>query len=148
MIPFLIALAATASPQAPADVFSGLAGSCFQAQMPQGMTDTHCFTAATGGKLAMDVHAVKDASGHVVYQGVTVYTPSADGKVALAYSNSEGAVMPGTVTRTGDTLSYVVTIEGQPVPLTWTLKGDGYDVTGGPSGKHFTRIGAAGTPGF
>jgi hypothetical protein len=149
MIPFLIALAAAAaSPQTPADVFSGLAGSCFKSPMPQGASDTHCFTAATGGRLVMDVHAVKDASGKVVYQGVTVYTPSADGKVALAYSNSEGDVMPGTVTRAGDTLSYVVTIQGQAVPLSWTIKGDGYDVAGGPSGKHFTRIGVAGEGGL
>ena len=149
MIPFLIALAATAaSPQTPADVFSGLAGSCFKSPMPQGASDTHCFTAATGGRLVMDVHAVRDSAGKVVYQGVTVYTPSSDGKVALAYSNSEGDVMPGTVTRTGDTLSYVVTIQGQAVPLSWTIKGDGYDVIGGPSGQHFSRVGTASTPGL
>lgn len=148
MIPFLIAMAAAATPQMPAEVFAGLTGACFKSSMPQDASDTHCFTVATGGRLVMDVHAVRDASGKVVYQGVTVYTPSSDGKVALAYSNSEGDIMPGTVTRSGDILSYVVTIQGQAVPLSWTVKGDGYDVTGGPSGKHFARVGAAGAAGF
>jgi len=148
MIPFLIALLAadTATPQTPGQVMAGLVGSCFRTPMPNGATDTHCFTGADGGKLAMDVHAVRDPAGKVVYQGVTVYTPATDGKVALAYSNSLGDVMPGTVTRMGDTLSYIVTIEGQPVKLQWTVKGDGYDVAGGPSGAHFTRVGAAGAP--
>ena len=148
MIPFLIAMAAAASPQAPADVFTGLVGSCFSAPMPQGASDTHCFSAATGGKLVMDVHAVKDASGKIVYQGVTVYTPAADGKVALAYSNSMGDVMPGEVSRTGDKLDFGLTIEGQAMSLSWTLKDGGYDVAGGPVPAHFTRIGAAGTPGL
>ena len=149
MIPFLMLLAAAdVAPQTPTQVFSGLAGSCFRTAMPGNMTDTHCFTAATGGKLVMDVHAVRDSSGKTVYQGVTTYTPSSDGKVALSYSNSDGDVMPGTATRSGDTLNFVVTIEGQAMPLTWKLAGDGYDVTGGPSGKHFTRIGAATSPAF
>ncbi len=147
MIPFLIALAAAAAtPQTPADLMAGLVGSCFEAPMPQGASDTHCFTAATGGKLVLDVHAVCDPAGKAVYQGVTVYTPAPDGKVALAYSNSLGDVMPGTATRSGDRLSFSLTVQGQPVSLTWAVRSDGYDVTGGPLNAHFTRVGAAGDP--
>jgi hypothetical protein len=148
MIPFLIALAAAdaAPAQTPADVMAGLTGSCFRSAMPQGASDTHCFTLATGGRLVMDVHAVRDSSGKVVYQGVTVYTPAPDGKVALSYSNSLGEVMPGTVTRAGDKLDFTLTIEGQAAALSWTLSPGGYDVIGGLAPAHFTRTGAAAEP--
>ncbi len=148
MIPFLIALAAPAPTQTPADIFAGLAGSCFRQPMPQNATDTHCFTVATGGKLAIDVHAVRDAAGKIVYQGVTVYTPSSDGKVALAYSNSLGDVMPGNVTRSGDKLSFMVIIKDVPVLLSWTVRADGYDVDQGSASQRFVRVGPAGEAGF
>ncbi len=138
----MLILAETAVPsQAPADIFVGLTGSCYSTQMPGGATDTHCFTVAVGGKLVADVHKVV-SGGKVVYEGVTTYSPGA-GSAVLTYSSSLGQIMPGTVSRAGDTLDFSIRISGNAQTLQWKLTADGYDVTMGGAVSHFAKVGPA-----
>lgn len=53
---------AQTAPQ-PSEVLLGLGGYCWQADLGEGATDTHCFSVAIGGKLVMDVHKVRSRSG-------------------------------------------------------------------------------------
>ncbi len=150
MILFLIAIAGmdAAGPQYPGEILAGLSGSCFNGPLPNGGSDIHCFTAAPNGRLALEVQTDSNPSGKITYQGVTVYIPTRDGKVNATYSPSLGDIIPGTVTRTGDELDFILTVRGQPVPVIWKLSGDGFDrIT--PNGTvHFTRTGPAGAGGL
>lgn len=134
---------AAATPQTPATLLDGLAGSCWQTDMSGGLTDTHCFTLSAGGKLGLDVHKVQSGDGKVVYEGVTDYRP--DGKTAqvdFGYANSDGDLMLGTASRAGDTLSFALTMpDGTPASLTWQITADGYDVTTPQGTRHFRRVG-------
>lgn len=116
--------------QDPGAVFAGLTGSCFQAPLTEGNTDTHCFTAAFNGKLVMDVHRVRNAAQAVVYEGVTVYRPDkATRSLKYDYSNSFGDLLPGQAWRTGqDLLFSSQSGHSAKAETTWRLAGDGYDV--------------------
>lgn len=135
----MLALAATAAPvtQAPGDVFAGLTGSCYAAAMPNGAVDTHCFSASEGGKLVLDVHKVV-MGGKVVYSGVTAYSPA-----GFTYASSLGQVMPGTITRSGDTIDFVITVGGAAQKGQWKLTADGYDTEIAGTPMHYAKSGAA-----
>ena len=141
LLSMLVMAEAAVPPQAPADVFAGLTGSCFATDMAGGAVDTHCFTVSVGGKLVMDVHKVV-SGGKVVYEGVTTYSPGAD-TTALTYSNSLGQIMPGTATRAGNTLDFSIRIDSVEQKLQWKLTDAGYDVVMGTAAVHFIKIGPA-----
>jgi hypothetical protein len=115
----------------PGAVFAGLIGSCWQAAMDQGNSDTHCFTVAFNGKLVMDVHKVRNASQVVVYEGVTVYRPDkATRSLAYEYSNSFGNLITGQGWRVGEVLNFASQMGQQAKPETvWRINKDGYEVT-------------------
>ncbi|MBW8734065.1 MAG: hypothetical protein JF571_07140 [Asticcacaulis sp.] len=150
MLAFLIlAAAAVQTPSTPATVFSGLTGSCWQADVGSGNTDTHCFSESSGGQLVLDIHKVRDGQQTVVYEGVTAYRGDA-GKVTFGYYNSLGSLMPGTVGRSGDDISASLTLpNGALQDVHWHLGGDGYDVTGPfPAPVHYRKIGPVGDSGL
>jgi hypothetical protein len=140
--------------QDPGAVFAGLIGSCWQAPLEKGNTDTHCFTVAFNGKLVMDVHKVRNASHVVVYEGVSVYRPDAQTRsLSYDYTNSFSAVIKGQAWRAssgsnGAELSF----SSQAGTLakaetTWRITGDGYQVAqADPKAAklQFKRIGPAG----
>ena len=93
------ALAGDVPASSAADVFTGLTGHCFRAEMPGSArdtpNDTHCFTAAVGGRAIMDIHKVRKGGG-VVYEGVTLYRDAGHaGVLDYAYYNSDGDLLPG-----------------------------------------------------
>lgn len=150
MLAFLILAAAAAQmPSTPGDVMAGLMGSCWQAEMGSNNTDTHCFSASSGGGLVLDIHKVRDGQQAVVYEGVTAYRADA-GKVVFGYYNSLGNLMPGTMSRSGDDLSgSVVMPNGTTQDVHWHINGDSYDVTGAfPAPVHYRKIGPAGESGL
>jgi hypothetical protein len=114
----------------PGAVFAGLTGSCWQAPLDQGNTDTHCFTAGFNGKLVMDVHKVRNSSQAVVYEGVTVYRPDAKSRsVSYDYTNSFGNVIKGQGWREGGVINFASSPGQLAKPETvWKLNVDGYEV--------------------
>lgn len=144
----IASLAACATAPAPAEtsgLFAGLDNQCWRATLDAaGTTDTHCFSTAVGGKLSMDVHKVRDAKGVVVYAGVTVYRPAADGWV-FEYSNSLGDLITGRAARAGAELHFwSAGVSGAPDTI-WRLSADAYAVTGkaGEADRTFRRTGEA-----
>jgi hypothetical protein len=135
--------------QDPGAVFAGLAGSCWQAPMDDGHTDTHCITAAFNGKLVTDVHKVRNANQAVVYEGVTVYRPDAKTRsLTYEYSNSFGNRITGQGWREGSTLNFSSQRGTLAKPETsWKLTGGGYEVAqADPKAAklQFRKIGPAG----
>jgi hypothetical protein len=135
--------------QDPGAVFAGLIGSCWQAPLEQGNTDTHCFTVSFNGKLVMDVHKVRNASQVVVYEGVTVYRPDAKTRsLSYDYTNSFGAVIKGQAWRAGADLSFSSQAGiSAKAETTWKVASDGYQVAqADPKAAklQFKRIGPAG----
>lgn len=143
-------LAQAAYAQAPAagpaaKVFAGLAGSCWRGEpSPEATIDTHCFTLAFNGELAMDVHKVTKA-GKVIYEGVTVYRPDTpSGLLAYGYYNSFGDLMTGYAQRAGDELRFPKAPGAEP-EMVWKVGKSSYEMTPRGSAKavRFTRIGPA-----
>lgn len=158
----MIAALSAEPAQTPSVLLEGLAGSCFQGDIPQDVTDTHCFTVSEGGMLGLDVHKVRSKDGTVVYEGVTAYRPEAgsgnaiyqqlanghidnagSGTVTFGYYNSLGDLMTGAAVLDGDDLHITVQMPDGPADVTWHITGDGYDVanSGQPGQTHFTKIG-------
>ncbi len=146
--------------QTPRDLFASLAGSCYQADMPDKATDTHCFTLSESGMLALDVHKVRTADGAVVYEGVTAYHPemgsgdaigkqaaagkvdnAGSGAVTFGYYNSLGGLMEGAAVRNGDEIDFNIRMPDGPASATWKLTADGYDVVVAGGTSHFRKIG-------
>ena len=125
----------------PGQIFDGLTGSCFETVMSGGSTDTHCFTASAGGKIAMDVHKVRTPNGQVVYEGVTVYRADG-GKVVYSYFNSLGDLYPGEADRAGQDLVFAAD------KLVWKLTPDGYDSVSDKGTQHFRKVGPAAQDGL
>ena len=146
MLAFLILAAAAAqTPSTPGDVMAGFVGSCWQADMGSGNTDTHCFSMSSGGGLVLDIHKVRDGQQNVVYEGVTAYHADS-GRVTFSYYNSLGNLMPGTINRSGDDISATLTLpNGAAQDVHWHIGADGYDVTGPfPAPVHYRKTGPVG----
>ncbi len=143
-----VLLTATLATAQPADVFAGLTGSCYRADIADGTTDTHCFT--LGGKAVMDIHKVRKGD-NVVYEGVTIYRDAGDpGVLAYAYYNSLGDLLPGYAYRAGDDIRFPETADVNATPqLVWHITTDGYDVMiAGKQARQFVKTGPAGDTGF
>ena len=162
---FLLSLIAALSAepaQTPRDLFGDLAGACYQADMPDKATDTHCFTLSESGMLALDVHKVRDAAGAIVYEGVTAYHPemgsgaaiwkqvaagkvdnAGSGTVTFGYYNSLGDLMEGAAVRNGDEIDFNMQMPDGPISVAWKLTPDGYDVVATSGTAHFHKIGPA-----
>jgi hypothetical protein len=139
------------APVQPVDVFAGLAGSCWKADIGEDLTDTHCFSVAVGGKLVMDVHKVRSRSGGVGYEGVTLYRlEKASVTVRYEYYTSNGELMTGTARRDGQTIRFPETVY-QVGDLVWYLGADAYEVVplAMPEAKRkFVKVGPAPEGGF
>lgn len=137
--------------ETPVEAFAGLVGSCWSAGLDDGASDTHCFTVATGGKLVMDVHKVRNRAGAVVYEGVTTYRiEKASGTIRYDYFNSMGDLMSGYAVRDGQRIQFPEKPD-QPAELVWRLGPDAYEV--GPAAetagkRKFVKVGPAGEGGL
>jgi hypothetical protein len=126
-----VAVAQTA-PKQPGEALAELAGSCWRTLMdgkgPD--TDTHCFEAATGGKMVTDTHKVRNAKGEVVYEGVSIYLlDKPSGTLVYEYFYSNGGKLVGYGWRVGDEIRFA-SKPGQEKPdLVWKLGKDSYTVT-------------------
>lgn len=139
------------TPLQPSEVLLGLGGYCWEADLRDGVTDTHCFSIARGGKLVMDVHKVRSRSGGVVYEGVTVYRVEPEtGAVRYDYFTSNGDLLTGYAKREGDRILFPDTPD-QPTVVIWYLGPDAYE--SGPADEaaartRFVKIGPAPEGGF
>lgn len=115
------------TPQQPSEVLRGLGGHCWEADLGEGATDTHCFSVARNGHLVMDVHKVRSRSGGVVYEGVTLYRVEPEtGAVRYDYYNSNGGLLSGYARRDGDRILFPDK-PGQPTVVVWYLTPDHYE---------------------
>lgn len=133
------------TPPQPSEVFFGLGGSCWEADLKDGVTDTHCFSVGRGGKLVMDVHKVRSRSGGVVYEGATLYrVEPASGVIRYDYYNSEGALMSGYAKRDGQAIRFSDAPD-KPGDLVWYLGANAYEVgtAAKPGGQRFVKVGPA-----
>ena len=73
------------SPPATLQPLQFLVGHCWRTTLKEGPTDTHCFTAADGGRIR-DRHAVRK-DGKIVYTGESLFT-IASGTMHYTYSGS------------------------------------------------------------
>ena len=113
----LVASAQAQAPAQPGEIFAGLAGYCWKAELPDGASDTHCFSVTIGGKLVMDVRKVRSRSDAVAYEGVTTYRLEKEsGAVRYAYFNSLGDLLEGYATRDGQRLLFPAK-PGEPADL-------------------------------
>jgi uncharacterized protein YndB with AHSA1/START domain len=98
----LLALAAATTPEAGLKPLDFLLGHCWRAEFKPGVTDTHCFEPAYGGRHVRDRHEVTGG-----YAGETLYSwDGAAGLVAYTYWNSQGGVSRGTMKPAGDRLDF------------------------------------------
>lgn len=112
----------------PSEVLLGLGGYCWQADLGDGATDTHCFSIARGGKLVMDVHKVRSRSSATVYEGVTLYRVEPEtSAVRYDYYNSDGRLLTGYAKREGDRISFT-DLPDQAAVVVWYLGPDAYEV--------------------
>ena len=89
----LAALALVAPPANPAlQPLAFLVGNCWRTTLKEGPTDTHCFSAASGGELR-DVHKVRK-EGQVIYTGESVFFVKS-GVIHYRYVGSTGAHLEG-----------------------------------------------------
>jgi hypothetical protein len=115
------------TPLQPSDVLRGLGEYCWEADLGEGATDTHCFSIARGGHLVMDVHKVRSRSFAVVYEGVTLYRVEPEtGEVRYDYYNSNGGLLSGYARRDGDRILFPDK-PGQPTVVVWYLAPDHYE---------------------
>lgn len=145
------ATAEAQAPPQPSEVLLGLGGYCWQADLADGVTDTHCFSIATGGKLVMDVHKVRSRSGGVVYEGATLYRLEKEsGVVRYDYFNSNGDLLSGYAKRDGQTIRFPEK-SGEAGDLVWSLGAEAYEVgTASPTAakRRFVKVGPAPEGGF
>lgn len=139
------------TPPQPSDVLRGLGGYCWEADLGEGVTDTHCFGVARGGRLVMDVHKVRSRSFAVVYEGVTVYRLEPEtGAVRYDYYNSNGGLLSGYAKRDGDRILFPDKPD-LPTAVVWYLGADAYE--SGPPDENaartrFVKTGPAPAGGF
>lgn len=130
----------------PGDVLFGLIGSCWQADLGDGATDSHCFSVAQGGKLVMDVHKVRGRTGDVMYEGATLYRLEKEtATVRYDYYNSNGDLLTGYAKRDGNRIRFPDKPE-EAGDLVWSLSGDGYEVGSAATAsakRKFVRLGPA-----
>lgn len=126
----------------PGEVFAGLTGSCWRAQMDGAgpNTDTHCFEAAVGGKMVTDTHKVRTPTGEVIYEGVSVYLlDKPSGAVIYEYFYSNGGRLVGYGERVGDEIRFGAKPRQETPDLVWRLTPDHYTVT--PAGADKGHVG-------
>lgn len=130
----------------PGGILAGLTGYCWMAELDDGLTDTHCFTAAHTGNVVMDVHKVRSPQFGVVYEGVTVYRfDHDDGRVGWHYYNSGGQLMTGHMVREGDIIRFPPN-DKQPAEMSWKLTPDAYETSSTATGaerSRFVKVGPA-----
>ena len=145
-----LAFMGVAHAQTPGGTFAGLVGSCWVADVDLGVTDTHCFTAASTGKAVMDIHKVRDRAGVVTYEGVTTYHAEGAGAIRYDYLNSAGDLLSGYARREGDRLVFSDAPGGASTTV-WYLGPAAYEVgTGSTTAtkRKFVKAGPAGGSGF
>ena len=139
------------TPQQPSEVLLGLGEYCWEAQLPDVVTDTHCFSVARGGHLVMDVHKVRARSGGVVYEGVTLYRmEEATGAVRFDYYNSGGQLVSGYARREGSRVVFSDKAGGAPTTV-WSVGPDAYEAGTGnakAAKQRFAKVGQALEGGF
>ena len=145
-----LAFAGAAQAQTPGGTFAGLVGSCWVADVDLGVTDTHCFTAASTGKAVMDIHKVRDRAGVVTYEGVTTYRAEGAGAIRYDYLNSAGDLLSGYARREGDRLVFSDALGGAAATV-WYLGPTAYEVgaaavSGGK--RKFVKAGPSGASGL
>lgn len=139
------------TPLQPSDVLRGLGGYCWEADLGEGASDTHCFSIARGGQLVMDVHKVRSRSGGVVYEGVTLYRVEPEtGAVRYDYYNSNGGLLSGYALRDGMRIAFPDRLD-QPTVVVWYLEADAYET--GPTDEtaartRFVKVGPTEEGGF
>jgi hypothetical protein len=93
-------------------MFDRFVGSCWTAELAQGVSDTHCFSLIYDGAHVRDAHRVVDHD-KIVYRGETVY--SRDGnQVVYNYINSLGGEGRGTATSNAQGIEFTLTIRPSP----------------------------------
>lgn len=141
---------AQAQTPAPGELFIGFTGSCWRAELGDGVSDTHCFTMTASGKLVMDVHKVRSA-GAVVYEGVTLYrAETASGAIRYDYVNSDGDLLPGYARRVDERLVFSDQPDGAPGAV-WYLEAEAYQVGTAvetAATRRFVKVGPAGEDGL
>lgn len=145
-----LAFAGVAHAQTPGGTFAGLVGSCWVADVDLGVTDTHCFTAASTGKAVMDIHKVRDRAGAVTYEGVTTYRGEGNGAIRYDYLNSAGDLLSGYARREGDKLVFSEAPGGTAATV-WYLGPAAYEVGTGSANaakRKFVKAGPAGGSGL
>ena len=139
------------TPPQPSEVLLGLGGYCWQADLGEGASDTHCFSIARGGHLVMDVHKVRSRSYAVVYEGVTLYRVEPEtGAVRYDYFNSNGDLLTGYAKREGERILFPDKLD-QPAVVVWYLGAGAYET--GPADEtaartRFVKVGPADAGGF
>ena len=139
------------TPPQPSEVLRGLGGYCWQTDLGEGASDTHCFSVARGGHLVMDVHKVRSRSSAVMYEGVTLYRVEPEtGAVRYDYFNSNGDLLTGYAQRDGQRILFPDKLD-QPTVVVWYLGPDAYE--SGPTDEtaartKFVKIGPAPDGGF
>lgn len=125
------------TPPQPSEVLRGLGDYCWQADLGEGATDTHCFSIARGGHLVMDVHKVRSRSLTVVYEGVTLYRVEPEtGEVRYDYYNSNGGLLSGYAKRDGTRIMFPDKLD-QPTVVVWYLEADAFET--GPTDENAAR---------
>ena len=143
----LIALAASLTLAARADAqphpshsadfgsLANLVGSCWIGTFPDGkQTDEHCFEWMLDRKFIRDRHVVR---GGKPYAGETIYMWDAIAKqLSFYYWNSEGQLMTGRGTPTGEGIEFVTRLPGKngdtELKASWTPTGrDGFRIWNG-----------------
>jgi hypothetical protein len=139
------------TPPLPSEVLRGLAGYCWEADLGDGVTDTHCFSIATGGNLVMDVHKVRSRAGGVVYEGATLYRLEKEsGVVRYEYFNSMGDLLTGYAKRDGARILFPERPD-QSAIVVWYLSPDAYEVgtaEATAAKRKFVKIGPVEEGGF
>ena len=129
MILPLLAVAAVQATQP--DRFAPMAflvGHCWQAELPGGQSDTHCFDSLYGGRFIRDRHQV--TGGRAVYEGETIYAWNAGAsRVEYTYWASDGGVSRGSVRARDGLLDFGTDVNRRPdgaeirIATTWQPEG-------------------------
>jgi hypothetical protein len=139
------------TPPRASEVLLGLGGYCWEADLGEGATDTHCFSVARNGHLVMDVHKVRSRSGGVMYEGATLYRLEKEsGVVRYDYYNSNGDLLTGYAKRDGDRIRFPEKPD-QAGDVVWYLGADAYEVRTADAAepkRKFVKVGPADPGGF
>ncbi len=92
-------------------------------------TDTHCFSAAVGGKMVTDTHKLRNPAGEVIYEGVSIYLlDKASGTLVYEYFYSNGGKLVGYGWRAGNEIRFAAKPGAAKPDIVWKLSADAYEV--------------------